>query len=201
MIFDLGNVLLDFDHTLAAKRIASHCKKTPQEIFNLFFDSKITGLFEEGKVSPGGFFREVKKMLGLEMDYRDFLPIWNEIFFFTGENRAVYSLARSLKKCYKVALLSNVNTLHFDYIRGRFPIFDAFHHAVTSFETGARKPNPKIYQRTLETLQVMPQEAFYTDDRPELIEEAIRLGIRAYVFKDSRKLKKDLRANGIRIIR
>lgn len=199
MIFDLGNVLVDFDHVLAARRIAPFCKKTPQEAFSLFFDSGITALFEEGRISPREFFLRIKKMLGAKLDYRAFLPIWNEIFFFTEKNHAVYNLARSLKKRYRVALLSNVNILHFKYIRERFEIFDAFHHTIPSFEAGARKPDRRIYQKALTILDVLPQEAFYTDDRADLIRQARRLGLRAYVFKDIRKLTRDLEASGIRI--
>lgn len=56
VIFDLGNVLVDFDHRIAANRIAEFSDKSPAEIFALFFDSQLIGLFEEGKISPQDFF-------------------------------------------------------------------------------------------------------------------------------------------------
>src|SRR4030042_6411170 len=95
IIFDLGKVLVDFDHAIAAKRISAFTTKDPQEIFSLFFDSKLTGLFEEGKISPRDFFSGVQNMLNLEIGYEEFLPIWNEIFFLTEKNQAVYNLAKS----------------------------------------------------------------------------------------------------------
>src|SRR4030042_11370 len=113
IIFDLGNVLIDFDHTIAAKKISAFTDKNPQEIFDLFFDSPLTGLFEEGKISPQEFFSEVKKTLNFKLDYAAFLPIWNEIFFLTEKNHAVYALAKTLRDRYKTALLSNINVLHF----------------------------------------------------------------------------------------
>ena len=38
IIFDLGKVLIDFDQTIAAKRIAKFTDQTVPEIFNFFFD-------------------------------------------------------------------------------------------------------------------------------------------------------------------
>ncbi|MDD4893958.1 MAG: HAD family phosphatase [Candidatus Omnitrophica bacterium] len=197
VVFDLGNVLVDFDHMVAARKIFGLTKKTPREIFDLFFDSELVALFEEDKISPLEFFAKTKEMLGLKLDYEQFLPVWNKIFFFTENNRQVYNLAKSLKKRYKVALLSNINALHFDYLKKNFPVFDAFQNIITSFEAGARKPAPLIYKKALDLLGVLPQDTFYTDDRTDLIEKACSLGIHGFVFKSVEQLKKDLLDNAI----
>jgi putative hydrolase of the HAD superfamily len=199
IIFDLGNVLLDFDHRIAAERISKFSDKASDEIFNLFFDSHLTGLFEEGKVSPQQFFSQVKEMLHLKIDYDEFVPIWNEIFFFTEKNLGVYNLAHELKNCHRLALLSNINILHFEYVKKTFPVFGAFHTLITSFEMGVRKPESQIYKKTLQVLDASPQETFYTDDRPELIKGARDLGIRGFVFKGLKQLKNDLLDSGIKI--
>ena len=199
VIFDLGNVLIDFDHMIAAKKISRFTKETPQKIFNLFFDSELTALFEEGKIAPHNFFTEVKKILNLELDYAEFLPIWNEIFFLSEKNQAVYNLAKILRERYKIALLSNINILHFNYIKKNFSVFDIFHNIITSFESKMRKPNPLIYRKTLDLLGAGPQNVFYIDDRAEFIGEARNLGIRGFIFRDVEYLKRDLSANGIDI--
>ncbi len=191
IIFDLGNVLIDFDHTIAAKRISAFCDKSAEEIFALFFDSELTGLFEEGKISPQDFFLKVKEILNLKLEYDTFAAIWSEIFFLTKKNRCVYNLAQCLKEHYKVALLSNINSLHFNYLKKNFPVFDAFHHIIASYEVGLRKPHPLIYQKTLEILNVLAQDTFYTDDRAELVEKAKDLGIKSFHFQNIEKLKAD----------
>lgn len=197
IIFDLGKVLIDFDHKIAAKRAALFCDKPPEEIFDYFFNCRSTVLFEEGKISPSEFFQKMKKALNLRLAYKEFLPIWNEIFFFTEKNRAVYNLSKELRNHYKVALLSNINTLHFDYCKKNFPIFDVFHNLFLSFKLKLTKPDPLIYKKVLKILKALPEEVFYTDDRPELIEESRRLGIKGFVFNDPEKLKKDLRDYGV----
>ena len=197
IIFDLGNVLVDFNHRIAADRISKFTDKSPDEMFNIFFDSELTGLFEEGKISPKEFFLKIKDMLNLELDYDSFLPIWNEIFFLTKENLAVYNLAKQLKNNYKIALLSNINILHFDYLKKKLPVFDAFHNIITSYEVGARKPHPLIYKKTLDILESLPHQVFYTDDRPELAQSAKELGIRGFVFRGIEQLKEDLINSGV----
>ncbi|OGX15079.1 MAG: hypothetical protein A2166_06595 [Omnitrophica WOR_2 bacterium RBG_13_41_10] len=197
IIFDLGNVLIDFDHTIAARRIAPFTDKTPKEIYNLFFESPLTILFEEGKISAQGFFIKLKTMLNLRLDYEEFLPIWNEIFFISAKNQAVYGLADKLKNEYRLLVLSNINTLHFDYLKKQFCLFDIFPYVVASFQTGFIKPHPEIYQMALKKLGLLPQEVVYTDDRIELIQGAQRLGITGFHFQNADKLKQDFLNIGI----
>jgi putative hydrolase of the HAD superfamily len=197
ILFDLGNVLIDFDHRIAAKRISKFSDNSPDEVFNLFFDSKLTRLFEQGKIQPEDFFREVKKILHADIEYREFLPIWNEIFFLSDKNRQVYDLAKFLRKKYRLALLTNINILHFEYLKDEFGVFDAFDNILASCELGLTKPDPLIYKKTIDILDVSPGEAVYFDDRPELIESAAGLGIRSFLFHSVEQLKKDLFSCGI----
>jgi len=197
VIFDLGNVLINFDHMIAAKKILEFTRESPQEIYRLFFDSGLTQSFEEGKISARDFFSQVKSLLKSEISFEEFLPIWNEIFFLTDENQKVYELARSISNNYKTVLLSNINELHFVYLKKKFPIFDGFHAVFTSYELGAIKPNPLIYLRVLKILEILPHEAFYVDDRQELILKASELGIKAFLYNGSERLKEDLLSCGV----
>jgi putative hydrolase of the HAD superfamily len=199
IIFDLGRVLIDFDHGIAARKLSGVMHKTPQQIYDLFFSSGLTQLFEAGTLSPEEFFSKIKEELGLRMEFSSFLPVWNEIFFLSEENKAVYSLAKELKKRYRTLLLSNINVLHYAYLKECFPVFDAFHEVVTSFEAGAVKPDPRIYQKALSILRAPAQAVFYTDDRPELIEGARALGIQGFVYTGVAQLKRDLASCGVEV--
>jgi FMN phosphatase YigB (HAD superfamily) len=197
IIFDLGNVVIDFNHMIAAERISKFTDKSGREIYDLFFDSELTGNFEEGKIPPAEFFLKIKKKLGLQIGYAEFVPIWNEIFFLSERNKKVYAIAKSLKKDYKLALLSNINVLHFEYIKQNFPVFDAFHEVVASCDLGIRKPHPLIYQKALDKLGSLPGETFYTDDRADLIECANKLGVKGFVFTDINQLERNLADSGV----
>lgn len=199
VVFDLGKVLVDFDHSIAAKKIALFCDKSPKEIFDFFFASELAILFEEGKIAPLEFFHRIKEAINLNLNYEEFVPVWNEIFFLTEDNRAVYNLAKNLGDSYKVALLSNINILHFNYLKNNFPIFDPFDNILLSFELKSIKPSPLIYKKALEILCLSAEEVFYADDRPELVQGSRLLGIRGFVFQRAEQLKKDLAVSGVRI--
>jgi len=192
VLFDLGRVLVDFDHKRAAERIAFFCKKTSAEIYALFFESPVTIAFETGKIIPQNFYLEVKKMLDLKLSYESFVPIWNDIFFLSPKNRAVFGLVNSLRANYKTVMLSNINTLHYEYLKKNYPVFGVFDRVFLSFELGIIKPDKKIYQQITQELKVLPEEIFYTDDRGELVESAKSLGIKGTVFTNFEQLVKDM---------
>jgi len=197
VLFDLGRVLVDFDHKRAAQRIASFCPKTALEIYNLFFESQVTVAFEAGKITPEDFYREVKNTLNLKLSYESFVPIWNDIFFLSPKNRSVFRLVNSLRSGYQTAMLSNINVLHYEYVKKNFPVFGVFDKVFLSFELGAIKPDKKIYEQVIARLQVGPQEIFYTDDRPDLVESAKSLGIKGCVFTNFQQLVNDIAGAGI----
>jgi FMN phosphatase YigB (HAD superfamily) len=197
VVFDLGNVLLDFDHRIAANRIGQYSGLSAREIYDLFFDSDVTQLFEQGKISREDFFSEVKAALGLTIGFAEFLPIWNEIFFRSPKNLRVYALAEKLKAKYLTAVLSNINVLHYEYIKKTFPVFGAFHKVFASCDLGLTKPSVEIYKVVLSKLEAEPAETFYTDDRPELVDSAQKLGIKGFVFRSVEALEDDLAGVGI----
>lgn len=197
IVLDLGKVLIDFDHLRAAERISNFCNKTPKQIFDLFFISEATILFEEGKITPEDFFRRVKEILDLKLEYQSFVPIWNDIFFLTAKNRAVYSLANNLRAHYQVALLSNINVLHHEYLKQYFPVFNVFHRVFVSYEMGMIKPDQALYIKVLEELKVQPENVFYTDDRQELVDSAKDIGINSFLFTGVEQLKQDLACLGV----
>jgi len=197
VLFDLGNVLIDFDYSVSAKRISHFCAKSPEDIIKLFFGSEITTSFEEGKILPLDFFGEVRDMLDLRLSYEAFVPIWNEVFFLSAKNRSVFSLINNLRQNYKVALLSNINILHYEYLKKHFPVFNVFDKVFASCELGLVKPDQLIYQKTLEALEAPARSVFYTDDREDLVKSAQGLGIKSFVFSGVRQLKKDLLGAGV----
>ena len=198
ILFDLGTVLIDFDHMAAARAVAGLTSRPPKEIYDLFFDSPLTRSFEEGKISAREFFSEVKSLLKLDITFDRFAAIWTDIFFISPHNRETLRLAGALRKRYRVCMLSNINTLHLEYCRTRFaPVFKPFHSVFASCELGFIKPDPRIYKKVLVLLKAEPGEVFYTDDRKELVEQAGKMGFKASVYSGAGQLRLDLARRGI----
>jgi len=197
VIFDLGNVLIGFDHTIAVKKILKHTPKKSRDIYDLFFDSDLTQEFEKGKTGTLEFFQQVKTALELKISYGEFLPIWNEIFFSKPESENFVS---SLNSGIKLALLSNINQLHYEYIREEFSstigLFEP-DKIIPSFRTGFIKPDKEIYDLALKALDVPRESVVYVDDRLDLIEAALSYGIKSIQFKSAKELKQKFQDLGI----
>ena len=65
-----------------------------------------------------------------------------------------------------------------------YPVDDVYHTISDSSMLGIRKPDPAIYQHTLQALSVAPQQALFLDDYPSNVEAAVNLGIHGYIVAD-----------------
>lgn len=197
VIFDLGRVLIDFDHNRSASAMAAASRMSVNEVYGLFFDSQLVQRFEAGRLSPEHFYQEVKRMLGFRMSMPAFVAVWNDIFFLSEKNKQVHALAMRLRRRYTVAVLSNINALHFAFIKKKYPVLNRFSHVIASCEEGYIKPHPLIYRRALKRLGAKPRTTLYIDDRPDLIAAARRLGINSFVFTGIEQLYLDLSRAGM----
>ena len=197
-VFDLGRVLVDFDHHISALKIAKLTGRPEDWLYQLFFESELTKLFDEGKVSSRKFYGEMKKLIGFKISFNEFVPIWSDIF---KEKKDMCEFVTTLKKDYRLVLMSNVNELQFEHIRKNFSIISYFDELVLSYEVGAMKPAPKIYQVAIKAANTTsPDRIIYIDDRSELIEGGKLAGIKSsFVFTDLEQFKKDLESVGIEI--
>jgi len=196
-LFDLGNVLIDFDHRIAAEKISFSSQFGKDDIFNLFFESELTEAFEEGKISPEDFFLAIKNQLSLTVDYSQFVKIWNEIFFVSEKNKKCLDLVVAIKKKFPVVMISNINILHYKHIEDQFKIFSYFDRVILSYEEKSRKPKREIYSVAESFLNADPQEIIYADDRVDLVESARHIGYNAFVFKDADGFKNESFVNQI----
>ncbi len=188
VFFDLGNVIICFDHMIAAEKIAAKTDKLSEEIYDLFFSSHLTELFDSGSIDKEIFFNKVKELLDIrDINQNSFYEIWNNIFW---ENKGMLDLIKAIKLKYQqFIIVSNTNKAHYEYVWNNFPIVRLADKVITSYEVGVLKPDPLIYQRAIKEAGCNPEEIFYTDDRVELIEAAKSIGINAYLFKGVDDLK------------
>ena len=195
VIFDLGNVLVGFDHTIAVGRISGYSAKSKQEIYALFFDSELTREFERGSIGAQEFFGKVKSMLKMKINYAEFLPIWNEIFFSKPDTE---EFVRSLEPRIKLALLSNINKLHYDYVREKFSSAIAlFDKVIPSYATGFIKPEREIYALAVRATGQTTENIVYVDDRQDLVEAAKSYGLKSIQFKNVAQLRDEFQKLGI----
>lgn len=185
IIFDLGNTLIRFDHNISAVKFARLFHLDAEEARKLFFDSELTQAFERGLLSPREFYARVTQRLGIKLPFKDFVDIWNDIFW---EDTKACAIARRLKKDYKLFLLSNVSRLHYEYIEKKFDIIKIFDEVILSFAVGAIKPERLIFDDAVRRAGGDKSAVLYIDDREDLIRAANEFGIDSIKFEGAERL-------------
>lgn len=194
LIFDLGNVLLNYDAHKAARRFARACNVSLLKVWLHFFTSPTEKAYTRGEISTYEFYRHAKRALDFPVPYRTFRHYWNDIFT---ENAGMDSLLARLARRYPLYLISNTNRMHFEHVKRKFKILRHFKRTFPSHELGHRKPDREIYEKVLKRIRLAPEETVFIDDHPKFVRGARRVGMHALRFRSRAGLLRDLRRLGV----
>ena len=194
LIFDLGRVLVYFDFKRAYRALEAYCPCPAAEMPKRLLATDMVTRLETGRMSPEEFHADFAKLLAAKIEFGPFCDIWSSVFT---HELVPESLIASLAQRYRLVLLSNTNAIHFEMIRAQYPHIRHFHDLVLSYEVGAIKPEPKIYQAAIASAGCNPDQCFYTDDMPEFVEGGRKAGLDAVQFESIEQLKRELKVRGI----
>jgi putative hydrolase of the HAD superfamily len=197
--FDLGNVLLNFSHPRMCRQMADVSGLTEEAIWQVLFTSGLELAYERGEVGTRQFYEQFCAATGTRPDFDRLALAACDIFSVHVGTKRV--LSQLLAAGYRLGLLSNTNEMHWNYFaRGRFAMIPtAFEQVVLSFEVGAIKPEPGIFQAAIERAGVKPSEIFFTDDVVGHVEAARAAGIDAVHFTNPAALLDALYERGVRV--
>ncbi len=190
VIFDIGNVLLKFDHRITCRKLSAYSRYSPGQVYDVVFGGELIINYEQGKISSVNFFNIISKKLELNISFEQFYPIWCEIFSYM---EGMEEIVRSLEGKVKLFILSNTDELHFGYIRNKYSIFEYFSSFILSYEIGARKPDKSIYRKALKLAQLTAEEALFIDDIYENVTPFLNMGGKGIVFRGADNLKNDFK--------
>ena len=195
VIFDLGTVIVPFDFARGYRAMAELCSCAAEEIPKRIGSTDLVRRFECGEVAPEQFVEQLCRTLDMRMEYANFCQIWCSIFL--PDTLIPESLLRGLKRRYRLLLLSNTNAIHFSMIRENYPLLRHFDDYVLSYEVGALKPSPRIYEEAIARAQCAPAECFFTDDIPEYVAGARKAGMDAVQFQSAAQIEAELLGRGV----
>ena len=195
IIFDIGRVLIRVDISRATSGLSSGLSLTPEEVWSAIEKDPRWLDWQEGRISPRDWHLHVTKRLGASLTFEQFTEVWNRSL--DPNPIQSESFLEKLSKKYRLALLSNTDSIHMTEEEARFPFFRFFPIRIYSFRVGASKPDPVIYREALKACKVRAEEAVYIDDITAYAEAAQRLGMTGIVFRSPQQLQSDLRAVGI----
>lgn len=197
LFFDLGNVLLRFDHQIAVDRLAEIAACDSQKVRQIVFESPLQAKYESGQVDTASFCDTFREETGSSATDQQICLAASDIFHV---NQSILPLLTALRSVgTPMGILSNTCEAHFDFILERFvPLVQLFNPHVLSYIVGAAKPDKSIYEHAVELVNCKPEEVFFVDDLANNVQGAIDAGLDAVLYTSSLVLVEDLRERGVR---
>jgi putative hydrolase of the HAD superfamily len=196
--FDLGNVLLFFDHHRAARQMAKVAGISEELAWNTVFGSDLEMRYEAGQVDDRQFYDTFCRETNSQPDYDALALAGSEIF---QPNVAIIPLVGALQSAgCRLGILSNTSPAHWAYCTGgRYIIIDrGFSVHALSYEIGACKPDARIFAAAAELAGVSPEEIFFVDDIAGHVAGAKAASFDAVQFTTVPALAHELRQRGLR---
>jgi glucose-1-phosphatase len=187
VVFDLGKVLVDFDYSIAARRVAARSSRTIEHLDQFLSASPFLVQFESGQLSPRQFFTEVQKVTGFHGDIDEFSGYFADIFAPMPEMVELHAGLR--QKNIPTYIFSNTNEIAVGHIRRKYPFFSGFDGYILSYEVGAMKPYAKIYEALEAMARRSGPDIFYIDDRAENVQAGAARGWQIVLHESPQKTR------------
>lgn len=204
VFFDMGKVLLDFDHQRLTDQVAALTNTPSSEMDTILFHPPhdLENRFERGELNAEEFHRSLCEVAGCEVEKDDLMLAVADIFWLNTSIVHVVTQLRGMN--FPIAVLSNTCEAHWEYARANFSLVgQLFDERVLSYEEQSMKPDGKIYQAAIALAKQLvgceTEEIFFVDDKQENVDAAITTGMQAELYTSARELAKQLRAGGVPI--
>lgn len=191
--FDLGNVLLHFDHPRAARQMAEVAGVSSERVWELVFAGDFQLRYERGDLTCAQFHADFSRLTESNAELAALKHAAADIFT---PNEPVLEIVRQLHRAGKpMGILSNTCAAHWEYcIDGRYPALnECFSRYALSYELKAMKPEQVIYERAAALAEVPPEAILFIDDRVDNVAGARAAGYDGVVYQSPELLVEELR--------
>lgn len=152
-------------------------------------DGGLNPLFEleTGRLTEAQFLERLGAALREELGRDVDLARFGETFFrHLQPNAELFAFMRGLhERGYRMAILTNNVREWEPFWRPMLPVDEIFELVVDSGFVGLRKPDPRIYELTLQRLGVAAEATVFVDDMAVNCDAAHALGIRAVHYRSN----------------
>jgi putative hydrolase of the HAD superfamily len=204
ILFDFGGVIINIDPLSVVHELAKMGVDNGLELHHKLSERNAFVRLEKSEISPAEFRDMVREFSGKDLTDQQIDTAWNSIIKEIPTYR-IEEIER-LKKNYGVYLLSNSNSIHYDYYsqyvseKFGYESLDAiFDRAWYSFRMGLYKPDPEIFRKVLEEGNLVADETVFIDDMERNVEAAIQVGLKGYHLKEGEDVVDIFTAGRLRI--
>lgn len=196
IVFDLGNVLLDFKPEEYLKQVIKD-DNIREIIFKNIFKSGEWLDLDRGVITSK---QAVEIMTGRCPDHKESIEyIMNNWMNMLTRREDTINVLQELynKNSYNLYVLSNFHKQAYQVVVDKHSFFELFAGIVISSQVKSIKPEKEIYEYLLESYSLKPEETVFIDDTEENVKGAEKLCIKTIHYQDADKLKDDLAEYGI----
>ena len=182
LVFDLGNVLVFFDHRIAVRQVAALTAQDPSQVDQFLRQSAEAAAYERGRITTEGFCCAFNERFGIHVDHKELLQAASDIFTPNDPMIAIFEKARA--RHLTTVLLSNTNEAHFSHLWDRYTFLHHFDALVLSFREEVMKPDQAIFELARRAAHCRAEEALFTDDLAENVAAAEAFGFKGLLYTD-----------------
>ena len=186
IVFDLGGVLVDLDFKAAINGLQQAGFANVKEQLQSFDREGIFQKFELGEMTAEEFRTAIRENSTVTLTDEEIDALWNAMLLEIPREKL--ELILDLRGKYMVYLLSNTNSIHWDYVcknafnyRG-FRVNDYFEETFLSYEMHLAKPDKAIFEKVLQDANLLPEETLFIDDSEANCKAAEEVGIHAHHY-------------------
>jgi 2-haloacid dehalogenase len=196
VVFDLGNVLIDWDpHPAIAAAVGDD-----EAARFLASDDFDFSAWNHEQDSGRAFEESEQAAVERVPHWREHILAYRANFdrSLIGEIAATVEVLRDLHAAgVRLLALTNWSAELFPVARGRFEFLQLFEDILVSGEERLAKPDPRIFELLAQRSGQPLGECVFVDDKPENVEAARVAGLDGIVFVDDGTLREQLRKRGL----
>jgi HAD superfamily hydrolase (TIGR01509 family) len=172
LLFDLGGVLVDLGDPVSAIGLDIDS----DDFWATWLSSPLVRAYETGRLSSKEFVSQFGSHLGFldSAEFDERIRRW-QLPMFDGSEQFLKSLSGKVE----VALLSNTNEIHWQFVQSQTDVFAMFAKLFLSFETGNAKPEAAAFQDVIDHFDCDPADIIFLDDNASNVAAAQSVGLRA----------------------
>lgn len=186
MVFDIGNVLMDFRWKEYMHSLLGENEELIQAINRGIWHNGCWAAMDKGEMDGAATLRSaIASAPQYEKEIRQTLANAAHAFH---KNEYAVPWVQELKKLgFHVYYLSNYSAFSIKANPGVLDFIPYMDGGVFSYQVKAVKPEPEIYRCLCEKYGLKPEECLFTDDVPENIKGAQACGFQGIVFESYEK--------------
>lgn len=194
VIFDLGRVLVGIDIDRYMRIFGNGDTAADTAALKSIMSDELVVNFDTGRITPNQFYDAIREKTGINIPYDEFVAGYCDIFT---PMPGIERLFGEIKAKLPVGLLSDTDPLHFASICERFKYVAEIENPSLSFNIGAMKPDPVMYQTAAKNVNIDIDKCLFIDDLQRNVDGAIRAGMQAILFEGVENLRQQLVYRGL----